>query len=167
MADAIRETADLDRRIAGRSSSRYVKSWLRKRRAKIADALLQGAMDQPRRLRTLADALEAAPTEDPQQKHILGAWEDCVKGRYAPMAEVGECYLQGDLPTLSQLRGAFVARFGEQCWPADFTVRKTLRVLGLPLKRAKLGAPAHSPPENQGRKPRRGIITYYSQPKKP
>jgi hypothetical protein len=102
--------------------------------------LLVSAVSTSKRLRKIADALDAEPGNDPRQVNIFEAYTDCVNGRYPPtIAERGKCYVKCNLPTLSQLRDAFMKRFGKKCWPGDFSVRNTLRVLGLELTKAKRG----------------------------
>jgi len=102
--------------------------------------LLMAAVATSKKLRKVADALDAKPGDDPRQANILNAYADCIEGRYPPtVAEKGDCFVKCNLPTLSQLRDAFVKRFGEKCWPGDFSVRNTLRVLGLELTKAKRG----------------------------
>jgi len=102
--------------------------------------LLVGAVSTSKSLRKVADALDAKPTDDPPQARILEAYADCVNGRYPPtIVERGKCSVKCYLPTLAQLRDAFVQRFGKKCWRGDFSVRNTLRVLGLELTKDKRG----------------------------
>ncbi len=49
--------------------------------------------------------------------------------------------LTGHRPTLAELRKEFAARFGKQSWRGNFSVRKTLKLLRLPLAKAKRGRP--------------------------
>jgi hypothetical protein len=107
--------------------------------------LLVGAVSMSKRLRQVADALDAKPGDDPRQANILKAYADCIKGRYLPtIAEKGDGFVKCYLPTLAQLRDAFVNRFGEERWPGDFSVRKTVGLLGLELTKAKRGRPIGS-----------------------
>jgi hypothetical protein len=107
--------------------------------------LLNAAVSTSKKLREVANALDAETAEDPRQANILKAYTDCVEGRYPPtIAEVGKSYVKCYVPNLLQLRGAFVKRFGQECWPNDYSVRKTLNVLGLPLSKAKRGRPSGS-----------------------
>jgi hypothetical protein len=107
--------------------------------------LLTAAVSMNKNLRKIADALDAAPADDPRQANILKAYADCIEGRYPPtVAEKTDRFVKCYLPTLAQLRDAFVKRFGKECWPRDFAVRKTLKVLGLELSKAKLGRPRGS-----------------------
>lgn len=104
--------------------------------------LLLAAITSSQKLVEVAKALEAERSEDPRQINILRAYEDCIEGRYPPtVVEVGKCYTKCEVPTLAQLRDAFIKRFGEQCWSSDFATRKTLRILGLPLSEAQRGRP--------------------------
>jgi hypothetical protein len=107
--------------------------------------LLIAAITTSKKLREVADALDAAPADDPRQANILKAYADCIEGRYRPtVAEKTDRFVKCYLPTLAQLREAFVERFGEKSWPRDFSVRKTLRLLGLELTKAKRGRPVGS-----------------------
>ncbi len=107
--------------------------------------LLVAAVSTSKRLREVANALDAEPAEDPRQANILKAYADCIEGRYPPtIAEKGDCFVKCYVPTLAQLRDAFVKRFGQECWPKDFAVRKTLRVVGLGLSKDKRGRPVGS-----------------------
>jgi hypothetical protein len=107
--------------------------------------LLMAAVSTSKKLRKVADALDAEPAIDPRQVNIFKAYADCIEGRYPPtVAEKGDCFVKCYLPTLAQLRDAFVKRFGEECWPGDFSVRKTLNLLGLELTKAKRGRPRGS-----------------------
>jgi hypothetical protein len=107
--------------------------------------LLMAAVSTSKKLRKVADALDAKPGDDPRQANILKAYTDCVNGRYPPtIIERGKCFVKCRLPTLAQLRDAFVKRFGQECWPTDFAVRKTLNVLGLELSKAQRGRPRGS-----------------------
>ena len=111
----------------------FVKQWHRKWKSRTAHILLLAAMRSATKLRQVADALDAHDAEkrqDPRQANIIKAYTDCVEKSYPP--------------TLPELREKFVARFGQQCWPADFSVRKTLRWLGLPWAKAKRGRPRGS-----------------------
>jgi hypothetical protein len=113
-----------------RERNPFVRQWERKWKGRTAHVLLLAAMKSAKKLRQVADALDARDAEkrqDPRQANIIKAYTDCVEKSYPP--------------TLPELRKVFAARFGEQCWPADFSVRKTLNWLGLPLAKAKLGRP--------------------------
>jgi hypothetical protein len=93
----------------------------------------------------VADALDAEEEEDPRRANILKAYEDCIGGRYPPtIAEKGKSFVSCYVPTLAQLRDAFIKRFGKHCWTSDFSVRKTLKILDLPLSPAKQGRPVGS-----------------------
>jgi hypothetical protein len=112
----------------------FVRQWERKWKGRTAHALLLAAMKSAKKLRQVADALDARDAEkrqDPRQANIIKAYTDCVEKSYPP--------------TLPELRKVLVARFGEQCWPrSDFSVRKTLKWLDLPLDRARRGRPRSS-----------------------
>jgi hypothetical protein len=100
----------------------------------VAKSLLNLAITSTTKLRQVADALDfldalfSEQTPDDRQVNILRAYADC----------------DNNPPTLPEVREKFVARFGEQCWPVDFSVRKTLKWLGLPLAKAKRGRPRGS-----------------------
>jgi hypothetical protein len=104
-----------------------LKSWA-------AKSLLALAITSNTKLRQVADALDFldAPyselTPDARQLNILRAYADC----------------DNNPPTLGELRQKFFAIFGQRCWPTDFSVRKTLKRLGLPLAKAKRGRPRGS-----------------------
>jgi hypothetical protein len=123
-----------------------VKEWYDIRVAlRTAWILLTAAITTSKKLREIADALDAEPGDDPRQANIFKAYTDCINGKYPPtIAQRGKCFVKCYLPTLTQLRDAFAKRFGEECWPGNFSVRKTLRVLGLELNKAKRGRPIGS-----------------------
>lgn len=114
---------------------------------RVAGLLLLNDLTSSAQLREVADALDAKRTEDPRQINILEAYLDCVEGRYPPTlvkkteSSKGGSTLTCLEPTFAQLRDAFVKRFGEHCWTSDYGVRKTLRMLRLPLSNAKRGRP--------------------------
>jgi hypothetical protein len=89
--------------------------------------LLMGAVLSTKKLRELADALDAEPGVDPRQANILNAYVEC-------------CAISCP-PTLPELRNVFVKRHGKQSWRSDFAVRKTLKKLGLRLSDARRGRP--------------------------
>jgi hypothetical protein len=95
----------------------------------LAQRLLTIAMRSAKELRIIADVLDGKEMQDPRQANIIAAYWDCLT-------------LTGHPPTLAELRKVFVAGFGKRCWPTtDFSVRKTLQSLGLPLAKAKRGRP--------------------------
>jgi len=109
-----------------------------------AGILLMGAITSSKKLHEVADALDADEGKDPRQANILKAYEDCVEGRYPPtVKERGERFVTCSVPTFTQLKDAFIKRFGPTCWTSasDFGVRKTLKILGLPLSKSKKGRP--------------------------
>jgi hypothetical protein len=99
-----------------------LKSWA-------AKSLLAIALTSNRKLRQVADALDfldvpsSELTPDARQLNILRAYADC----------------DNNPPTLGEVRQKFLATFGRRCWPADFSVRKTLKSLRLPLAKDKQG----------------------------
>ncbi len=105
-----------------------------------AACLLFSALRNTKELRQIADALDTKETDDPRQIKILKAYEDCIHGRYDPtIAKRTECCVTSYVPTLAQLRDCFAKRFGTECWRSDYAVRKTLKLLGLPLSAGKCG----------------------------
>jgi hypothetical protein len=93
-------------------------------RAWAAKSLLDFAIGSTRKLRQVADALDAVEAEkrqDPRQFNILNAYSTC--DNYPP--------------TFAELRKTFVAKFGSRSWTRDYSVRKTLKWLGLPLAKGK------------------------------
>lgn len=142
LADQIKSLCLFTSLQKGRPTDRAVNRWARQWRAKIAEILLGAAITSSRKLREVADALDAEKKEDPRQLNILKAYQDCISGRYPPtIIAAGKCFVRCSVPTLAQLRDAFIKRFGEKCVPADFSLRKTVKVLGLPLNDARLGRP--------------------------
>jgi hypothetical protein len=95
-----------------------------------AGILLLAAITTSKKLREVADALDAEKSATGNQANILRAYEDCIQKSYPP--------------TISELRQAIVKRFGEQCLATDFSIRKTLKVLRLPLGEGQIGRPASS-----------------------
>lgn len=103
-----------------------------------AMSLLKAAVASSKQLREVAAALDAETRKDPFQVNILRAYQDCTDDPEQP-------------PTLADVRNAFVKRFSRD-WrvacdndlsgKSDFSVRKTLRMLGLPLANARRGRPA-------------------------
>jgi hypothetical protein len=109
-------------------------------RAWAGKSLLDFAISSTTKLRQVADALDAVEAEkrqDPRQFNILNAYSIC--DNYPP--------------TLAELRETFVAKLGWRSWPRDYSVRKTLKWLGLPLAKAKRGRPRGSRSKNW-RRPR-------------
>jgi hypothetical protein len=93
-----------------------------------AKRLLEVAISSTTKLRQVADAVDSLYAEqrrDARQANIIHAYGAC--GNYPP--------------SFPELRKTFVAKFGKRCWPTDFSVRNTLKWLGLPLAKAKRGRP--------------------------
>jgi hypothetical protein len=96
-----------------------------------AKSLLATALTSNAKLRQVADVLDfldtpwSELTPDARQLNILRAYAHC----------------DNDPPTLGEVRQKFLASVGRRCWPTDFSVRKTLKSLGLPLAKAKRGRP--------------------------
>jgi hypothetical protein len=113
--------------------------------AKTAHYLLTAATTSTKSLRLVADALDdldADRGENPSQDNIITAYEKAYNtcGKRAP--------------TFPELRQTFVAMFGERSWRgSDYSVRKTLKSLELPLTRAKLGRPPSAGPKKRRRRP--------------
>jgi hypothetical protein len=107
-------------------------SGMRKLSAWAAKELLATVISSTAKLRQVADALDALDSEerwDRRMANITCAYANC--GSYPP--------------TFPEVRQKFIEMFGEQCWPQpEFSVRKTLKVLGLPLAKAKRGRPQGS-----------------------
>jgi hypothetical protein len=100
---------------------------IRKRKGSMGQRLLEIAMRSAKELRLVADALEEEESEDPRQSNIIGAYLVFLRKRL--------------IPTLAELREEFEERFGKESWTGDFSVRKTLKLLGLPLAPARRGRP--------------------------
>lgn len=92
-----------------------------------AGLLLIAAYTDVNKLREVANALEQEKADDPRQRNILNAYSTAIERTYPP--------------TLKELKTSFVELFGTSKWTSDFSVRKTLRILGLPLRGDKLGRP--------------------------
>jgi hypothetical protein len=121
----------LNAKIQGSSGNRPFQGQEKDLRASAAKGLLDIAISSTTELRRLADALdaiEAGGGPDARQMNIVKAYIDC--DNYPP--------------TLRELREKFIARFGQRCWPTDFSVRKTLAWLELPLAKGKRGRPRGS-----------------------
>lgn len=112
-----------------RLNTSALKQRIRNRLDRLAERLLALAMRSPKQLRIVADALDKEQKQDPRQANIIGAYLACVRPT------------KGCPPTLAELRREFVAGFGERCWPAPYSVRKTLKALRLPLAKSKRGRP--------------------------
>jgi hypothetical protein len=117
--------------------------------SKTAMSLLKAAVTSSKKLREVAAALDAEMRKDPFQVNLLRAYRDCTDNPEEP-------------PTLADVRKAFINRFSRD-WgrtlddrrgKTDFSVRKTLRMLGLPLANARRGRPPDS--RSQIGNPRRG-----------
>lgn len=121
-------------------------TWLERRLLmQAAGILLMGALTSSKKLREVANALDAGENESAGQANILRAYEDCVQGRYPPtiIAEC-ECFVRCSIPTYGQLRDRFITRFPDTCCPSEQGLRKTLKTFGLPLRRSKRGRPVGS-----------------------
>jgi hypothetical protein len=116
---------------------------LRTLRAKTAFYLLKAATISSKSLRLIANALEAIDAdrgENPSQDNIITAYEKAYRKCGGKRA-----------PTFPELRETFLGIYGERCWRgshrdpsergADYSVRKTLDSLQLPLTGAKRGRP--------------------------
>ena len=93
--------------------------------------LFQTAIVSPKYLGKIAEALRKLDdlgAVDPRAAAIITAYEKC--GSFPP--------------TFSELKRAFSAQFGESRWRGDYSVRKTLRSLKLPVSKSKRGRPAGS-----------------------
>ena len=142
------ELADMIKSLRGlpiipqKSDSLTLNQHIRNRRARAAYYLLKAATISTKSLRLIAnalDAIDAGQGENPSQDNIIRAYEKAYKdcGRRAP--------------TFPELRETFVAMFGERSWRgshaersepgSDYSVRKTLKSLELPLAGAKRGRP--------------------------
>ena len=96
-----------------------------------ATQLLQLALINPKLLQRVAEAFETlaeSGSVDPRAERIITAYEQCL--RFAP--------------SFRELKRAFIDEFGESQWRGDFTVRKTLRLLDLPIRESPRGRPTGS-----------------------
>jgi hypothetical protein len=110
---------------------------------KTKETLLWLALNDPERLRKVADALlwlkrgEPRSVKCPRGRDLIAAYEAC----------------QSFPPTFSEIKQRFIAKFGKAKWngadeddPAsgDYSARKTLRAIGLPWRKTKSGRPKGS-----------------------
>jgi hypothetical protein len=97
-----------------------------------ARQLLSVVLVNPRALGLVAEAfskLQDSGAEDPRAMKIIDAYEHCESWP----------------PTLGELKRTFIARSGINRWRSShFSVRKTLKSLGLRLAKDKLGRPRGS-----------------------
>jgi hypothetical protein len=93
---------------------------------KTATALLRTALKGGKKLREIAAALEAEMRKDPVQVNLLRAYMQCSSDPERP-------------PTLAEIKLAHKRRFGRNIGRTDQSLRKTLRMLALPLRPAKRG----------------------------
>jgi hypothetical protein len=110
---------------------RRERNQIRKRKGSMGQRLLAVAMRSAKELRLIADVLDEEERQDPRQANIIGAYLACFVAN--------SCH-----PTLEELRREFEAGFGKRCWPAPYSVRKTLKLLDLPLRKDKRGRPPGS-----------------------
>ena len=106
-------------------------SMMRKLSAEVRKGLLEAAIRSTAELRQVADALDALDTEerwDPRMANIVYAYAGC----------------ENYPPTLREVREKLVAKLDERNWPSEFSVRKTLKLLDLPLRKDKRGRPPGS-----------------------
>jgi hypothetical protein len=85
----------------------------------------------PRDLRDVADAIERFSDEsriDARRANIVQSW-------------FAAAYLTRSEPTLAEVKECFLSYFHPQMLPSDFSMRKTLRLLGLSLRKDKRGRP--------------------------
>lgn len=128
--------------IPQKSDSLTLDQHMRNLRAKTAYCLLKAATISTKSLRLIANALDAIDADrgaNPSQDNIITAYEKAYEssGKRAP--------------TFPELRDAFVAMFGEQSWRgshrepsepgSNYSVRKTVKALELPLSKATRGRP--------------------------
>lgn len=105
-----------------------VSQLVREMKESVAERLVTAAITDSGKLREVADALDAEERADPRQANIITAYEECIQSMVYP-------------PTLAALRKTFVDMFGQRCWTSDFSVRKTLTALDLPLHKDRRGRP--------------------------
>jgi hypothetical protein len=93
--------------------------------------LLQTAFINPKFFRKLAEGFEKLKDTgriDRRAEEIIVAYESCASFP----------------PSFSELKRAFIDKFGDSRWSEDFSVRKTLQSLDLPLRPSKRGRPTGS-----------------------
>jgi hypothetical protein len=103
----------------------------------------------PTDLRDLADAIEHFSDElrvDARRANIVQSW-------FAAVA------LKESEPTLAEVKECFLSYFHTQMLPTDYSIRKTLKLLGLTLRKAKRGRPPRA-----GSKKRRPRWARYVKP---
>jgi hypothetical protein len=85
----------------------------------------------PRELHVLADVIEGdlfGSRIDARRANIAQSWFAAV-------------YRNKKEPTLAQVKEHFLGYFNQQMLPGDHSIRKTLKLIGLPLAKGKVGRP--------------------------
>jgi hypothetical protein len=109
--------------------------------------LLWIALNNRKELRRVADELCRL------ERANRPPWRKCPRGRDLKAAYYEACGDSTSAPTFSEVKKAFIAKHGEKKWNGghdddqwhgNFSARKTLKILGLPLKGMKVGRPKGS-----------------------
>ncbi len=118
-----------------------------------AGLLLISSLTESKKLREIADALDAVGNPDHFQESLLETYKGCLSGEYPPtVRKSGKGFTLCSVPTLAQLKDAFAKKFPGKKWRGEFSVRKTLQMFGLPLSKGKKGRPVGSQPIISNRK---------------
>jgi hypothetical protein len=123
--------------------------------------VLSKITEKARFLRKLSDALDALEGKGkfgpkPGTLNVVTSYFAAVdhlhdihfgkgEGLYLP----GEFDIDPTFPTLAELKEQFVQLFGEQLLPADWTIRKTVKRLKLPLREGTRGRPRKIAPRKR------------------
>jgi len=109
--------------------------------------LLFLALNNPKELHRVADDLCRL------KRANRPPWRKCPRGRDLQAAYYEACGDSTSAPTFNEVKAAFIVKFGKKKWNrghdddqshGDFSARKTLKILGLPLKEMKVGRPKGS-----------------------
>jgi hypothetical protein len=113
--------------------------------------VLPGITEKGRFLRKISDALDALEGKGkfgPKDSSL-----NIVTSYYAAVDHLHDIHFGKDegliesgeedptIPTLAEVKEQFIQLFGERLLPADWTIRKTLKRMGIPLRAGQRGRP--------------------------
>jgi len=104
----------------------------------------------PRDLRDVADAIEHFSDEsriDARRANIVQSW-------------FAATYLKRSEPTLAEVKECFLNYFHPRMLPTDYSMRKTLKLIGLTLRKAKLGRPPRAGSQKRRRQSKYSTKTF-------
>jgi hypothetical protein len=124
-----------------------LKNWARHRRLAIAlNAKLTGKLNVPQNatpdeLREIALFLEVDEASiDRHKLNILWSYLDAFDKTKRTRAIMPEVISEHDLPTVTEVRKAFISKFGEPV-PTSFSISRTLNLMKLPTRKRGRGRP--------------------------